>query len=148
MRYTGLVAWRRVGSSLTRDGTLILCIRRPIPVQKAVRALFLVEGRLWECWHAIAEGLLILPPVVKWGRLRDASKASPPPPWAHHDGPESCQLFLDASCRLQGSLCFSLAHSDISTLHSTFPTKLKRPFSLLTPSIPSHAYSTAELLTV
>ena len=45
-------------------------------------------------------------------------------------------------------LCFSLAHSDISTLHSTFPTKLKKPFSLLTPSIPLHAYSTAELLTV
>ena len=81
-------------------------------------------------------------------KFRDAPKVSPPPPWAHHDGPESCQLFLDASCRLQGSLCFSLAHSDISTLHSTFPTKLKRPFSLLTPSIPSHAYSTAEPLTV
>ena len=38
----------------------------------------------------------------------DASKSSSPWPWAHCDGPESCQLFLDASCRLQGSLGFSL----------------------------------------
>ena len=37
-------------------------------------------------------------------KFTDSSKASPPPPWAHHGGPESCQLFLDVSCRLQGSL--------------------------------------------
>ena len=55
-------------------------------------------------------------------RFRDASKTSPPPPWAHCNGAESCHLFLEASCMLWVGVPVFQAHSDISTLLSTFST--------------------------
>lgn len=74
-------------------------------------------------------------------KFRDASEISPPPPWAHCNGAESCYLFLDASCMLWGCPCApvwpTLTSPQCSQLFQPCPRGL---FLYPTPGTPFHFF--------